>query len=361
MSGGGRPLLALVFEPPEACRTRLLAQGFSPDHAAEIAAYLDQAADIAPDLDAIARACAARGLGFRPVELDRAPALFPTLDPGRTLVWTLTDGLQYFKGSAAPALARLSGLPTFGSDDSLFALCQDKFRSGAVLRALGLPVPPAGLARDGEWLVPPPSAPDGFFVKPNRLGAKIGIWPDSRCRTEAEALDLSRRIFKAYRDEAVVQAYAGGRNVRASFLAVEPRAGAERLGLSVVESGADFQTMTDSLALYGATIGEAPAERLRREPRFEPVAAAQPEADRRIRAHAAHMMNTLGLRDVFSLDWRVEADDTVHLLEFEVSPGLPYPDFETYCREEWRLGLAEAMAEAAAQNFEARAAAAEFR
>jgi D-alanine-D-alanine ligase len=358
VSGGGRPLLALVFEAPEACRTRLLAQGFSPGHAAEIAAYLDQSTDIAPEFDAIAQACEARGFGFRPVDLGEAPTLFAAFDPARTLVWTLTDGIQFFRGSTAPALARLHGISTFGSDDSLFALCQDKFRSGAVLRALGLPVPPAGLSRDGEWLVPPPPAPDGFFVKPNRLGAKIGIWEDSRCRGQAEALSLSRRIFAAYRDETVVQAYVPGRNIRASFLAVEPQAGAERLGLSIVDSGGDFQTMTDSLALSGAKGTEAAAMGLRQDPRLEPVVATQPEADRRIRTHAAKLMGALGLRDVFSLDWRVEGDGTVHLLEFEVCPGLPYFDFMTYVREEWGLGLAQAMAEAAARKFEGQAASA---
>jgi hypothetical protein len=34
-------------------------------------------------------------------------------------------------------------------------------------------------------------------------------------------------------------------------------------------------------------------------------------------------MQALGLRNVFSLDFRVEDDDTVHLIEFEVCPGLP--------------------------------------
>ena len=72
--------------------------------------------------------------------LDDAAAALAGRDPRRTLVWTLTDGVAYFRGGAAPALARLNGFATIGSDDSLFALCQDKFRAGAVLRALGLPV-----------------------------------------------------------------------------------------------------------------------------------------------------------------------------------------------------------------------------
>jgi D-alanine-D-alanine ligase len=227
----------------------LLADGFDKIHAAEISSYLAQSTDLAGEFEDIAKACDARGLSFRPVELDEAPAALASPDPERTLVWALTDGIAYFRGGAAPALARLNGLRTIGADDSLFALCQDKFRSGAVLGALGLPVPQAGLARNGEWLVEPPPSANGWFVKPNRLGAKIGIWPDSRCRDLDSALKLSRRIFSAYRDDAMVQPYVSGRNVRASFLGLERQTGVEALGISFVDSGSDFQTMSDSLAL----------------------------------------------------------------------------------------------------------------
>ena len=67
-------------------------------------------------------------------------------------------------------------------------------------------------------------------------------------------------------------------------------------------------------------------------------------------------MQALGLRDVFSMDFRVEADDTVHLIEFEVCPGLPCFDFRAYCRSQWGLSLAEAMAETAASRFSDRLA-----
>ncbi len=344
------PELVLIYEPERACLDRLAAEGFEPPRAAEIASYLAQSTDLAPEFEAIAAACAERGLRFAQVELDDAVAALAKHDPASTLVWTLTDGIAYFRGGAAPALARLGGFKTIGADDSLFALCQDKFRSGAVLSALGLPVPPAGLARDGEWLASPPASAQGWFVKPNRLGAKIGIWPDSRCFDLASALDLSRRIFAHYRDDVVVQPYVGGRNVRASFLAVDPVAGAEALGVSFVDSGADFQTMQDSLALFGDTGTAAKAEGRYAEPELEPVARTQPQADARIRTLASMLMRGLGLRDVFSLDLRVEADDTVHLIEFEVCPGLPCFDFRAYCRERWAMSLPEAMAAAAANR-----------
>jgi D-alanine-D-alanine ligase len=346
-----RPTLLLIYEPEEACRSRLLAEGFAPVNALEVSSYLAQSTDIAPEFGEIAAACAARGIGFQPVPLDDAAAAFAKRRPDDTLVWTLSDGIAYFRGGAAPALARLTGLPTFGADDSLFALCQDKFRSGAVLGALGLPVPPAGLARDGRWIVPPPASRSGHFVKPNRLGAKIGIWPDSRIDSPEATLARSTRVFQAYRDDVVVQPYVPGRNVRASFLAVEPGAGVEALGVYFVESGADFQTMADSMALYGETGAATKAAGLQAEPELVAVADLQPEADRRIRTIAARLMDGLGLRDVFSMDLRVEPDDTIHLIEFEVCPGLPCFDFRAYCRRNWGMSLAEAMGGAAAARF----------
>lgn len=348
-----RRTLALIYETEAACRERLLEVGFSAERALEITSYLAQSTDIAPELGELAKECAARGIDFAPIELDAAPKALAMLDPASTLVWTLTDGIAYYRGGVSPALARLYGHRTIGADDSTFALCQDKFRSGAVLSALGLPIPPAGLARDGRFIVPLPASPKGYFVKPNRLGSKVGIWPDSRCRTAEEALELSRRIFTFYRDDAIVQAYVPGRNVRASFLAVDPKASAEKLGVCFVGAGGDFQTMADSLALYGDTGAAAKAAGAYAEPELVPVSAVQPKADAAIRDVAARLMAGLGLKDVYSIDLRVEPDGNVHMIEFEVCPGLPCFDFRDYCRRQWNMTLAEAMAASAAGRFDA--------
>ncbi len=345
-----QPTLILVHETEAACVERLLGGGFRPDRASEISSYLAQSTDLAPEFDALEAACRAVGLGFRPLALDAFADSLPGLQPDSSLVWTLTDGIAYFRGGAAPAMARLRGLPVFGSDDSLFALCQDKFRAGAVLAAFGLPCPAAGLARNGAWLVQPPASAAGWFVKPNRLGAKIGIWTDSHCHDLQQALDLSRRVFEAYRDDVIVQPYVAGRNARASFLATNPQTGIDALGVSFVDSGTDFQTMQDSLALYGDTGVAAKAAGRYTEPELSPVRATQPVADTAIRDFGARMMRGLGLRHVFSMDLRIEADDTVHLIEFEVCPGLPCFDFRAYCRESFGLGLADAMARAAASG-----------
>ncbi|CDX16132.1 conserved hypothetical protein [Mesorhizobium sp. ORS 3324] len=350
MQRNSKPTLILVHEPEKACFDRLIADGYPAQRATEISSYLAQSTDLAPEFGQLGAACEKRGLAFMAVELDDAATVLAKADPAKTLVWTLTDGIAYFRGGVSPTLARLNGLKTIGADDSLFALCQDKFRSGAVLGGLGLPVPLAGLARNGEWLVEPPVSPAGWFVKPNRLGAKVGIWPDSRCSDLGHALELSRRVFVHYRDDVVVQPYVAGRNVRASFLGLKPQTGVEALGIAFVDSGGDFQTMADSMALYGDTGQAARDAGAYIEPELKPVAASQPAADRAIRSMVQRLITGLGLKDVFSVDLRVEADDTIHLVEFEVCPGLPCFDFRDYCRRQWGMSLVDAMAETAASR-----------
>jgi hypothetical protein len=81
------------------------------------------------------------------------------------------------------------------------------------------------------------------------------------------------------------------------------------------------------------------------------VADSQPGADAAIRAACQEDDVGAGaVRRLFSR-LRVEADDTVHLIEFEVCPGLPCFDFRAYCAGQWKLSLAEAMAAAAATRF----------
>src|SRR6476660_1051101 len=110
--GQTRGELILVYEPEAACRRRLAADGFPPDRALEITSYLAQSTDLALEFAEIGEECASRGLIFTPVELDAAAELLASRDPARTLVWTLTDGIAYFRGGAAPALARLGGFRT---------------------------------------------------------------------------------------------------------------------------------------------------------------------------------------------------------------------------------------------------------
>lgn len=344
--------LVLVHEREADCLGRLRSAGLSELHAGEVSSYLAQSTDMTPEVAALENACADHGVRFSGVTLDDFIADRHAFPPADTLVWALTDGIAYFSGSAAPAVARLEGYRRIGAEDALFALCQDKFRSGAVLAGLGLTVPATAIVRDGDFLSPASviASAKSWFVKPNRLGAKIGIYDNSHCHSLDDALTLSQRIYADYRDDAVVQAYVPGVNIRASWLDLDGQGDLSRLGIWRVAATGDFQTMADSLALYGETGAEAKAAGAYHQPELVDVRQENPAAATTIIDMTRTLMRGLGLADVFSLDFRVGDDGSVTLLEFEVCPGLPCFDFRAYVRASWGLSLADAMAKMAARK-----------
>ena len=109
------------------------------------------------------------------------------------------------------------------------------------------------IAALGDW--PKPAGP--LFVKPNTLGAKIGIFADSLCRDRSEANDRARRIWERYRDRALIQPFVEGDDVRVSFMDLGGEF-ADQLGVERIvkdpasETGGAFLTMKDNETLSGA-------------------------------------------------------------------------------------------------------------
>ena len=131
----------IVFESEEAARRRLEGFGYAPDVAAEIAVYLAQSTDLPGFVREIADALVGDGIEACFTPLDDLSLRLRDLSPRRdeTIVWALTDGVRFYRGSSVPALARLEGFPRFGSPSTTAHLCQDKFASLALAFAAGLP------------------------------------------------------------------------------------------------------------------------------------------------------------------------------------------------------------------------------
>ena len=153
----------IAFETEEQASRRLEAFGYPPEIAAEIAVYLAQSSDLPLFVDEIAGALRRDGIAAEFVALDDLPARLRELAPrrDRTIVWALTDGVRFYRGSSVPALARLEGFARFGSPATAAHLAQDKFASLALASAAGLSVPPTRLmegeseiAALGEWPQP---------------------------------------------------------------------------------------------------------------------------------------------------------------------------------------------------------------
>ena len=354
--------VVIAFETEAAASERLERHGYAPDIAREIAVYLAQATDLPDHFDDIGAALGRESLDVDFVELDAFAQLAPRLDAVRTIVWSQTDGIRFYRGSAVPALARLLGIARYGSPPAAQHLCQDKFASLALARSAGLPVPPT-LLLEGEAQIAAlgdlSGAVGALFVKPATLGAKLGIFADSRCATLDEAKRLSRRIWDRYGDRAVVQPFVEGDDVRVSFMDTGGTF-QDQLGIfqlrrhEASETGGAFMTMRDNETLSGAKdtrggrggFGQAHAAAfvpqmldLKREsdPRMCRAVSAIAEGAKRL-------ARLLPLQDYFSMDFRIDAEGQPTFFEFEVCPAVTIYDFETYLQTKLGLTLGQALA-----------------
>jgi D-alanine-D-alanine ligase len=200
-----------------------------------------------------------------------------------------------------------------------------------------------------------------YFVKPNRLGAKIGIFADSRCLTFAEAAERCERLWRRYQDRAVVQPYVAGDDVRVSYIDLsggfEAQLGIEKIAKDArSETGGDFLTMKDNETLSGArdATGARGAFGQSRQAAFTPrmidLKTAEDPASRRaaaeIAGHVARLARTIGLQDYFSCDFRIDAEGRSTFFEFETGPGVTIYDFQSYLKRVHGLSLGEALARA---------------
>lgn len=353
----------IAYETEDAAASRLVALGHAPQIAREIAVYLAQATDLPAHMPAIREALAAEGIVARFATLDELPALLPRLPQATTLLWNVTDGIRFYRGASVPALGRLLGLTRFGAPAAAQHLCQDKFASLTMAAAAGLPCPPTRLMQGRAEIAALGDMPDDgpFFVKPNTLGAKLGIFADSRCGSRDEAAARAERLWQRYGDRAVVQPYLDGADVRVSFLdtggAFRGQLGIFRLAGAVGgETGGAFMTMRDNDTLSGASDTEGgrggfgAAHAAAFVPRMEDLRAdPSPAASRAvtaIEAAAERLARLLDLTDIFSMDFRLGRDGTPAFLEFEVCPAVTIYDFQAYLRDTHGLTLGAALARA---------------
>jgi D-alanine-D-alanine ligase-like ATP-grasp enzyme len=352
----------IAFETEESARRRLESFGYSPEPAAEIAVYLAQSTDLPHFVDDIAGALRKEGVNAEFVALDDLASRLRELAPLRdqTIVWALTDGVRFYRGSSVSALARIEGFARFGSPATSAHLCQDKFASLALASSAGLPVPPTRLmegseeiAAVGDWTGPPAR----LFVKPNTLGAKIGIFADSLCGDRSEASDRARRIWERYRDRALVQPFVEGDDIRVSFMDLggefADQLGVERIVKDAAgEARGAFLTMKDNETLSGArdTAGGRGGFGATRPAAFTPRmidlrAGGSERAVTSILEFSARLSRLVGLRDYFSIDFRLDADGRPTFFEFEVCPAVTIYDFQNYlARRGVALGAALAKA-----------------
>ena len=346
--------LHIVYEDPARLPERLRPLGLSGEAARQVGdLYLAQVSEFAERLPQIEARFGAGGVEvfFREIgDLDECFSAARHGKPHGNLLWNLTDGFRYYRGSHLGSLAALIETPSFGSPPEAQLICQDKFKCLALAQALGLATPPGLLYRGARHLAGEANfrAAHGYFVKPNTLGGKIGIWPDSHSADLRSAEAVAERIFETYRDDALIQAFVPGDDVRVSYL-----------DIGVGQDCGVYRMVKDDNGATGAddfgfvTMAEGDAYR-RHYVDLEDTAARDSVAS--IRRAVKKLSEFFSLQDYFAVDFRLTPSGAPCFLEFEVCPTVTGQDFTTYLEGGLGVGLDEGLWRATALSHARQAA-----
>lgn len=210
-------------------------------------------------------------------------------------------------------LFELLGLPFTGSALRTLALCQDKFKAKAILRAAGLPTAPAQLVLSAAE---EPAVPFPAIVKPDLEDASLGIYPESVVRDAAAFRAQVERVLEVYRQPAIAEKFIDGREFN---VAVMENSEVEALPVSEIDFS---QLPADMPRICGYE-----AKWFEDHPLYQktpPVCPAPIADDLRLRLQDAAVaaFRALGCRDYARVDFRMDKKGEIFILEVNPNPDI---------------------------------------
>ncbi len=223
-------------------------------------------------------------------------------------------GQSKFEANVA-AVYEMLGIPFTGNGSRALALCQDKFKTKAILRSYGLPTARGRLmtsARQSRGLSFP------LIVKPNAEDASLGITTDSVVYDQKTLALKIEQILNTYKQPALVEEYIEGREFNVAILEREGD-GVEALPVSEI----DFSLMPEGaprICSYEAKWYED-HELYRRTPPVCP-APIDDELREKIQGLALTAFRVMGCRDYGRVDLRLSEDGQLFILEVNPNPDI---------------------------------------
>ncbi|MDB5580854.1 MAG: D-alanine:D-lactate ligase-like protein [Bradyrhizobium sp.] len=280
-------------------------------------------------------------------------------DPG-TICWNMTDGFFPVTASYFPALCAMFGWRYFGNSASLQLAVQDKYLQHAMCRLLGIRTPETYLYDGAERLSPEPPPEEGFayFVKPFDLANSIGIFNDAECETLEAAIERSVRICEHYQTKTLIQRYIPGCTVRVNYVAAaRDRPVSEMLGMHVMRGPPEPDRPFSTFDAHFEDFAQADADYAREAQAVDLIDARGDvgvDAARQIRRDTEALVRQFGLRDFFSMDYKVTAEGQLYYIEVNTLPFARNAGLRAYCRSAFDLTVGAALAEAIVSSDDTR-------
>lgn len=256
------------------------------------------------------------GFGFEVVLLEQAEQFTETVQKTKPdFVVNITEGrgIARARESQVPAVLEMLEIPYAGSDPVTLAISLDKWLTHHMLAAAGLPVPTLFMftreqdIRNAGHIF---TLHREYLVKPRWEGSSKGVFADSVVTTHSELSDRVRRIWKLYRQPALVEEFLPGQEITVGVMGNRPP---RVIGLMAVNpepsGGRSFYTIEHKRNWE---------ERVR----YAPPSAVDRKTKIAVSRDAVRCFRFLEIRDVARIDFKVDRLGVPKLIDINPLPGL---------------------------------------
>ena len=280
-------------------------------HAAAEAEY-DPPATIA------ALTSALRGAGHVVMPLGSASSLLRRLTapggaPSMDLVFNLAEGRGgRCREAWVPTLLETFGLPYTGSGPDALALALDKVTTKRLCRAHGIPTPWWLSVASADRLPPSGTLPFPLIVKPRHEGSAVGIDAGAIVRDEAALRARVRWVVATYREPALIEAFIDGGEATVCVIGNDPPEALPPI-LRPIDPATGLAWHAAKRATQDASTAALPV-------------ALTPALETTLQRYAVEVFRLLGCRDVARVDFRIDPQGRVSVLEINPLPNLSPDD-----------------------------------
>lgn len=279
-------------------------------------------AGVLEEVKAVATALTALAIPHRIVAVDSLSALPAILQGARErLIFNLVENFPGCPADAmqVPILCEAFGKECTGNDSTSQVLALDKWRTKAVLKAAGLPVPagiiiPPGHGSTMDTALPPPP----WIVKPLFADASEGIHASSVIMGGiTNLLKAVARVHREFKHPALVEQFFGTREINISV--IQDGKTVKALPVAEIEFrdfGKDRPHIVDYAAKWHTDSFE-----YKNTVRVIPAVLDRAIAHRLQKAALA-AWHTMGCRDYARVDFRLDAAGHFAILEINPNPDI---------------------------------------